>query len=171
MENKKETVTLAQINHELKKDILGGFVLVCIIPAFFYGLILMVSMIYNAIIVTVFKIIALSAFLACLFLLVRAAIKLRNGTYFTVRTDVLVRSVDGVFQARWRDSNRCQYRLYFNRGHYDIPRGPHYRWTDISEMNAETIYDTAFSGDTFTLVEDGKQVLMVFNHRFFDVEI
>lgn len=171
MESKREIITLAQINRQIKRIFWGELAAFFILSIMFYLLFLMVNILYNVIIVTICKFVFLAAVLICLFLLVRAVIKLRNGTYFTVRTDVLVRSVDGVFQARWRDSNRCQYRLYFNRGHYDIPRGPHYRWTDTGEMNAETIYDTAFVGDTFTLVETGKNVQMVFNHRFFDVEI
>jgi len=168
MENEKETVTLTQINRELKKDVLSGFVLFCILPVFFYGLILMVSMIYNAVIVTIFKIIALSAFLLCLFLLVRAVIKMRNGTYFTVRTDVLVRSEDLLYAPK--QASAQSYRLHFKRGYYDIARRPYYSWSGTCEMNAETLYNTAFIGDTFTLVENGKTVLMVYNHRFFDVQ-
>lgn len=171
MESKREIVTLQQIKQEIKRQIAGDLVALCILPAVFYILFLYVSILYNTMIVTIFQIVMLSVLLVSLLLTARAVVQLRNGTYFTVRTDVLIRSADCPLETKFRVSPKGHYRLYFNQGHYDIPQGIHYRWTDTCEMNDDTIFHTAFVGDTFALVEAGKKVLMVFNHRFFDVQV
>ena len=93
-------------------------------------------------------------------------IKFRKGTYFTVRTDILVANEEYTFDWKWQNITN---RLSFKNGHYDVwPRDMH-RFVDIYDMNYQALFDTAFIGDSFTLIEFRKNIRLVFNNKLFVV--
>ena len=91
--------------------------------------------------------------------------KLRNNTYFTLRTDTLVDKEKDVYSFSHK---RSRNKLYFGKGHYDIYRynGTH----PLYDMQMQALYDTAFIEDSFTLICHRKHVLFAFNNKLYEIE-
>lgn len=92
--------------------------------------------------------------------------KIKNGTYFTITTDELRRKEEHVI--RVGDDGM---RLYFQCDHYDIRNEYNYRYRQAYDMDHRTLFDTAFIGDSFTLVKVKKNVVLAYNNKLFDVQI
>ena len=92
--------------------------------------------------------------------------KIKNGTYFTITTDELRRKDEHVV----RVGDDCM-RLYFQCDHYDIRNEYNYRYHQAYDMDHRTLFDTAFIGDSFTLVKVKGTVVLAYNNKFFDVQV
>ena len=109
--------------------------------------------------------------------LIYAKIKIRNNTYFEVRTDILISKN---LQHHPAQKDGTSSRLCFCKGHYEMYMhrtgilgsfdGSDGVWYDIYYMGSKTVYDTAFIGDSFTLICVSKRVHLAFNNNYFDIQ-
>ena len=85
---------------------------------------------------------------------------------FKIRTDkVIEKRAFRQGLAEW--SSYRPYRLYFTLGHFDIYPKSYYKWSSMYSMSEKEIYDSTCIGDTFTIVEINKTVLVAYNNKFF----
>ena len=99
--------------------------------------------------------------------------KIKNNTYFIITTDVLVNKVKGMSNGIWPGGISVN-RLFFKCNTYDILLGHEFRNDeryDLYDMDYQAVFDTAFIGDTFTLIEIKKKVVLAFNNKLFDVKL
>lgn len=94
--------------------------------------------------------------------------KIKNNTYFRITTDVLVNKIEHMRNGDWISFNVN--RLFFKCNKYDFFPREGCVWVDVYNMDYQAVFDTAFIGDTFTLVETKKKVILVFNNKLFDVK-
>ena len=60
-------------------------------------------------------------------------------------------------------------KLFFDRGGcYNIYTGTYYKWSHAYSMEYRELFKTSRIDDHFTLVMLGKDILMVYNDKFFD---
>lgn len=87
---------------------------------------------------------------------------------FKIRKDVLTEKRDykpgGTMWHAYRP-----YRLTFCHGRFDIPAQLNYKWSSIYSMSEKEIYDASSIGDSFTLIEINRHILVVYNDKHFDV--
>ena len=97
--------------------------------------------------------------------------KLRNNTFFTIRADRLISKQEHIYCFSHR--RNCN-RLHFQKGHYNIflysSLSGSSVWSPIYNMDMQTLYDTAFIEDTFTLICSRKQILLAFNDSYYTIE-
>ena len=165
----REIVTPEDIRKDLLTLEVCGIISSAILVALMCLLLAGYNLIFHTVIITVVIIGFVLLFLGELTAALLIADKIRKGTYYTVRTDVLVGTRDCVRGTKRRTYR--QHRLFFGRGYFDIPTQTHYKWSCFHAMDEKTIFDTAFIDDTFTLIETKKKVVMVYNNKFFDVQI
>ena len=173
MENKKPIVTLTDIKeYFLKGHHQTLIVLFCLFVLFCW-------LFFNAkppiikIIMIIFCLLTLWGITD----LIYTKIKIRNHTYFEVRTDILISKN---LQHHPAQKDGTSYRLCFCKGHYEMYMhrtgilgsfdGSDGVWYDIYDMGSKTVYDTAFIGDSFTLVCVRKRIVLAFNNNYFDVQ-
>jgi len=103
-----------------------------------------------------------------LLLRIRLIQKIKNGTYFTITTDVLRSKNDHIVRV-----GNDAIRLYFQCDQYTMC----FRYIDryciylAYDMDYQTLYDIATVGDTYTLIKAKKDVLLAYNNKFFDVHV
>ena len=95
--------------------------------------------------------------------------KIKNNTYFRITTDVLVNKMEHVSCGIW-PNNHIVNRLFFKCNKYDFFPKDGCVWVDIYDMDYQAVFDTAFIGDTFTLVETKKSVVLAFNNKLFQFQ-
>ena len=88
---------------------------------------------------------------------------------FTVRKDTLVSRREEHIGGKY--SRYRPYRLNFTDGYFDIYRKRYYKWSSSHSMKAFELYDSSYLGDTFTIVEYGIDIFLVYNDNFFDVQV
>ena len=97
--------------------------------------------------------------------------KLRNNTFFTIRADKLISKQENIYSFIHKKNRN---RLHFQKGHYDIfpysGLSASSTWSPIYNMDMQTLYDTAFIEDTFTLICSRKQILLAFNDSYYTIE-
>jgi len=164
----REIVTPGDIKRDLLTLEIRGVLISAILVALMCLLLAGYNLIFHTVIITAVIVGLVALFLFDLTVVLLVVNKIRKGTYYTVRTDVLVGSRECVPGTKWRSYR--PYRLYFGRGHFDIPPRKNYKWSYSHAMDEKTIFDTAFIDDTFTLIETKKKVVMVYNNKFFDVQ-
>ena len=170
MESKKQIITMGQI----KKYYTRGFLQTLIVLPFLFALFCWLFFIAKG------PIIKAIMFIFCLLALwgiptiIYTQIKIKNNTYFKVRTDILISKK---IRHHIMQENGTSYRLCFCKGHYEMyMHGMHSFdgydgvWYDIYDMGSKTVYDTAFIGDSFTLICVGKKIKLAFNNNYFDVQ-
>ena len=62
-------------------------------------------------------------------------------------------------------------RLYFQCHHYDILCKYNYHYHPAYDMEHRTLFDTAFIGDSFTLVKVKNDVVLAYNNKLYDVQV
>ncbi len=167
MEDGREVITLEDISNYFLKSEKVGFIAWPVACGFMYLFFLFSKWIEDWLI---WDILSIGSGLLCIYSLVMTAInikKIKNGTYFTVTTDVLRRKEDSIMD-RWTNSVM---RLHFQYDRFDILTKYCDTYHKLYRMQLFTVYDTAFEGDSFSLVKVKKQVLLVFNNKLFDVQI
>ena len=165
MEDGREVVTLEDISESLLKAEKAGF----IVWPFFFGIMFLFFRFGDWIEdKLIFDILSIAMILLCIFFLVMDIVdikKIKSGTYFTITTDELRRKEEHVLQI-----GNDVMRLYFQCDHYDITR----KYSDIYmpqyQMEHRTVYDTAFIGDSFTLVKVKNTVVLAYNNKLFNVQ-
>lgn len=90
-------------------------------------------------------------------------------TSFTVRKDTLVSRREPYGSRKF--FNYHPYRLNFTDGYFDIYKRKHYKWSSLHAMKDVELYDSSYLGDTFTIIEYGIEIILVYNDNFFDVEV
>ena len=174
---KTTTVTFKEIKKDIMQyvyyEVLGVLVG---IPILWGGLVLIVLLI-NVLIknsIPLIELITVPLFLWWVFNIVKICIvfvKIQKRK-FKVRTDVLIEKTDCEYR-RIHGTTKREYiphRLSFCRGRYDVYVRRYYKWSTINTMNEKDVYSTSCIRDTFTLVELDDKILVVYNHRFFDVQ-
>lgn len=168
MESEKELVTLNHIKADILKIVSHDVVATAIMVAMLTVILLLLNAAFHTIIIPIIIGVLILAFLVETAYVIMCAVKIRKGTYFTIRTDALVKKRDCLPGTKW--SSYKPYRLYFHYGYFDIPPRINYSWSYQYAMDEKAIYDTSFVEDTFVLIEHKEKVLMAYNNRFFDVQ-
>ena len=170
MENKKQIVTLTDIKEYYLK---GHHQTLITLPCLFV-LFCWLFFITKAPIIKIIMIIFCLLTLWGIADLIYTKIRIQNNTYFEVRTDILINKK---IQSHIMQENGTSYRLCFCKGHYEMyMHGMHSFdgydgvWYDIYDMGSKTVYDTAFIGDSFTLICVGKRIYLAFNNNYFDIQ-
>ena len=167
MENEKQVVLVSDIQHYLLKLEKRGLFLSIPALLFFSFSSFTVSNMTIKVLAILFSILMLTAIAFCTYICLR----IQNNRHFTVRTDVLVSKRDDVYEF-WHGHNIR--RLYFQKGYHSIYSYSSISagsiWSSIHDTDMQTIYDTAFIGDAFTLICVGKKVILVFNNKFYEIE-
>lgn len=169
MEDKRKTITLDDIKTYLlkdeKKNLIGiplGTIIICLIW-------IAASLLFKVLICDILTAITfLLGMIGTTFSIINIK-KIKNNTYFAITTDVLVNKVEHISDGVWPNGLVVN-RLFFKYNTYDILTGTLY-YDDLYDMDIQAVFDTAFVGDTFTLVETKKKVVLVFNNKLFDVKI
>jgi hypothetical protein len=91
--------------------------------------------------------------------------QIKNGTYFTITTDELRRKEEIFHYA-----TPSVIRLQFQCDYYDITMKYSNHYHPAYDMEHRTLYDTAFIGDSFTLVKVKNSVVLAFNNKLFNVQ-
>ena len=168
MEDGRQIVTLADIKKYIRKENIYAIVcLTCTFLLLFWEL-LETDNTKLDIIALIFSILLLFGIGRCLLNI----IKIQKNTFFHLRTDELINKADDINTFLHGHET---HRLYFCQGHYDMRVygrycGPEGTWYSICNMGTKTIYDTAFIGDSFTLVCIGKRIHLAFNNKLFDIQ-
>lgn len=168
METEKQIITLADIRKYLKKGNIYDIVCLSGLFPILFWKVFAASRIEMSIIALVFCISFLFGIGLCLYNI----IKIRKNTYFHIQAAVLTNKADDIHTFLYGHET---HRLYFRQGHYDMrvygrycgPDGARY---SIYKIGTKTIYDTAFIGDSFTLICVGKRVHLAFNNNYFDIQ-
>ena len=166
MEREKQIVTLTDIKKYFWREERNTVISLACIFVFFCWLAFIIKIPVIKAITIVFCLLTFWGVASCLYNL----FQIKKDTYFKIGTDELVNKAEGVYTYLHGHNT---YRLYFRQDHYDLWMYDSYTghplWSDIHNMEKRTIYDTAFVGDTFTLVSVGKRVYLVFNNKLFDI--
>ena len=175
MEKEKQVVALSDIKKYLRKQEITSIIayLVTLLPIIYFT-----SLLSDKCAVRIIKIICeitgVGCYLVGLSALVAAIciiLKLQNNTFFTVRIDTLANKEECIYSfVRSGRRNRLQ----FGMGYYYIPHytgfSPYSYVHPLYDMDMRTVYDTAFVGDSFTLICNKKEILLAFNNKFFEIE-
>lgn len=168
MEDSREVITLGDIKTYLLKEAIK-VAIVLPVMLWVFGLVFIAA---NYLFQLFFMyIIAATAFLLGLIgttISIIKIIKIKNNTYFKITTDVLVDKKEHISSGLW-PSGLIVNRLFFKYNKYDLLKKSGYY--DIYDMDDRAVFDTAFVGDTFTLVETKKEVVLAFNNKLFNVII
>lgn len=173
MEDKRKTITLDDIKTYLlkdeKKNLIGiplGTIIICLIW-------IAASLLFKVLIWDILTAITfLLGMIGTTFSIINIK-KIKNNTYFVITTDVLVNKVKGMSNGTWPGGIAVN-RLFFKCNTYDILLGYEFRNDeryDLYDMDYQATFDTAFIGDTFTLIEIKKKVVLAFNNKLFNVII
>ena len=167
MENEKQIVLISDIKHYLlKAERRGLFLSIPTLLCFGFA-VFTVSDITTKVLFILLSILMLSAIAFCAYTYLR----IQNNRHFTIKTDVLASKRDDVYEF-WHSHNTR--RLYFQKGYYSIYSYSSISagsiWCSIYTTDMKTIYDTAFIGDTFTLICVGKKVILALNNKFYEIE-
>lgn len=173
MDNKKQIVTLTDIKEHFLEECRRSVIsLTCTFMLFGLLSFIVKAPVAKAIMV-VLCLLSLWGVGHCVYCIYR----IRRNTYFHVRTDILISKN---IQHHPAQKDGTSYRLCFCKGHYEMYMhrtgslgmfdGSDGVWYDIYDMGSKTIYDTAFIGDSFTLVCVGKRIVLAFNNNYFDVQ-
>ena len=168
MEDNREVITLGDIKTYLLKEAIKVATVLPVI-LWVFGLVFIAA--NNLFQLLFMYIIAAIAFLAGLIgttISIIQIIKLKNNTYFKITTDVLVDKKEHISNGVW-PSGLVVNRLFFKYNKYDLVSKSVYY--DIYDMDDQAVFDTAFIGDTFTLVETKNKVILAFNNKLFNVII
>ena len=92
--------------------------------------------------------------------------KIKNGTYFTITADELRRKEE-IFHF----ITPSVMRLQFQCDYYDITIKYSDHYHPAYDMEHCTLYDTAFIGDSFTLIKVKNSVVLAYNNKLFDVQV
>ncbi len=117
----------------------------------------------------VWDILSIGTGLLCVYLIavdIASIRKIKNGTYFTITTDELRRKDEHVMQV-----GEDVMRLYFQCDYYDIMCKYNHHYHLAYDMEHRTLFDTAFIGDSFTLVKVKRDVILAYNNKLFNVQI
>ena len=166
MKDGREVITSEDITQFLLKSEKVGFIVWPLFCGFMCLFFLFSTWIEDLLI---WDILSIGAGLLCVYCLAMVVVnikKIKNGTYFTITTDVVIRKAEFI-KDRWHDTVD---RLYFQYDHYDIYPKNRDVYYELYGMELGAVMDTAFVGDTFTLVKVKKRVVLVFNNKLFNVQ-
>lgn len=167
MENKKQIVTLTDIKECFQREN-RQTIIVCVCFFTLFGWLSFV--IQEAAEKTIMATWCL-LFLCGIVYAICCIIRIQKNTHFHIRTDILINKN---IQAHLLRKNGATYKLCFCKGYYEMymnsTSGFNGVWYDIYDMGSKTVYDTAFIGDSFTLVCVGKRIVLAFNNNYFDVQ-
>ena len=169
MEDKRKTITLDDIKTYLLKEEKRTVILLPIILGIFGLVFIVANYLWQLFIMYIIAAIVFLTGLIGATISIIKIIKVKNNTYFKITTDVLVNKVEHISDGVWPNGLVVN-RLFFKYNTYDILTGTLY-YDDLYDMDIQAVFDTAFVGDTFTLVETKKKVVLVFNNKLFDVKI
>lgn len=88
---------------------------------------------------------------------------------FTVRKDTLVSRREAKTGGKY--TSYQPYRLTFTDGYFDIYKRKYYKWSSLYAMKDVELYDSSYLGDTFTIIEYGIEIQLVYNDNYFDVQV
>lgn len=175
MEKEKQVVALSDIKKHLRKQEITWIILLLVyLLLIFYCS----SLLSDNSAVRIIKIIGVVVGVGCcllglcgLVVTIRNILKLQNNTFFTVCLDTLVGKEDHIYSFAHSKSTD---RLQFKKGYYYLRRysalSPNSYVHPLYDMDMKTVYDTAFAGDSFTLICNKKEILLAFNNKFFEIE-
>lgn len=169
MEDKRKTITLDDIKiyllKEEKKTVIGlaiGIPFVCLMW-------ITANFLFDVLFLDILTAITFLLGLISTTISIINIKKIKNNTYFRITTDVLVNKIDLMQDESWVPLNVS--RLFFKCNKYDFFPRDGCVWVDIYDMDYQAVFDTAFVGDIFTLVETKKAVVLAFNDKLFNVII
>ena len=171
MADGKEIVTLSEIRKRIRKD----SIIVSIVFVIFWALLFLESnalyaaskMLLFRIFNVCFIITGLGGLAECIYTIIKSG----RPDFFTIRTDTLIEKREHVRIGYRQNGNR----LRFMQGHFDIfnkamdpyvEPAPYY-------ISMKAVWDTAFIGDSFTLIERKhffrKTILYAFNNKLYEI--
>ncbi len=169
MEHKKEVVTLSAIKEYLMKLNFSSMIFIIISTACVCLLFSAANLLFKMLILKIITVVALLIGLVFIADDIISMVKIRKNTYFQIRTDTLIDKKDHIWSGlRY---NHAVNRLFFKYNTYDISPAYKHQWCDLYNMDKNAVFQTSSIGDSFTLVEHKKEIILLFNNKLFDIKI